>query len=60
MIEQHLTIEQVLERLNMARTTLYELRARHDFPPPIKLSKRRIVWPESAIAKWLSDRQTFY
>jgi len=60
MIEQHLSLEDVLEKLNMSRTTLYELRARKDFPLPIKLSKRRIVWSQSSIEQWLSERLADY
>jgi predicted DNA-binding transcriptional regulator AlpA len=39
----------------MSRTTVWRLRKREQFPPPIKLSERRIAWRRADIEAWLEE-----
>lgn len=40
----------------LSQATITRLRNRGDFPPPIRLSPRRVGWSESAIKTWLDAR----
>jgi prophage regulatory protein len=42
----------------LARSTIYDLIARGEFPRPVKLTGKAVAWPESAIADWLASRRT--
>jgi len=42
----------------LARSTLYALMAKGQFPRPVKLTGKAVAWPESKIAQWLADRAT--
>ncbi len=44
-------IEEVLGRVGLGRSKLYEMMAVDEFPKPLKLG-RASVWPESAITEW--------
>jgi prophage regulatory protein len=54
--ERLLSPKEVIKRTSLSRTTLWRLSRRGDFPKPISLSPGRRGWPESAVAKWISDR----
>jgi prophage regulatory protein len=41
----------------LARSTIYNLLAKGDFPRPVKLTGRAVAWPESSIAEWLAQRE---
>lgn len=43
-------------RIGLSRSTIYAMMAEGDFPKPIRLGKRAVGWPESAIAAWLESR----
>lgn len=47
----------VLVRLAISRNTLFRLRARGEFPDPVRLGIRAIGWPESALNAWIAGRQ---
>ncbi len=46
-----------VERLTgLSAATIWRLRQRGELPEPIRLSPRRVGWPESTIAGWLEQR----
>ncbi|SDF54404.1 AlpA family transcriptional regulator [Rhodobacter capsulatus] len=42
----------------LARSTIYEMMARGEFPRPVKITGKAVAWPESAVADWMADRQS--
>ena len=40
----------------LSRSTIYAMIAAGAFPRPIRLGKRAVGWPESAIAEWIESR----
>lgn len=50
---QVLSIRQVIERTGLSRRSLYARMSEGHFPKPIRLSTRRVGWPESDIDAWL-------
>lgn len=53
-----LRLPQVVARVNLSKSSIYEMlnRTPPAFPRPLKLSRRAVCWPESAISIWISDR----
>ena len=53
-----LRLPQVVARVNLSRSSIYEMLGRTPpaFPRPLKLSRRAVCWPESAIDRWISER----
>lgn len=56
--EKHLRRRDVQHITGLARSTIYDLMARGEFPRPVKLTGKAVGWPESKIADWLANRQT--
>lgn len=56
MIERHYRRQAVEELTGLARSTIYALMDRGEFPRPVKLTRKAIAWPESAITEWLAAR----
>jgi len=50
--EVFLRRDQVLARVGFKKTLLYDLIASGEFPAPIKISERVMVWREESIAAW--------
>lgn len=48
--------KQVAHALGIHRATLHAWVSKGQFPQPIRLSARRVVWPWSVVREWL-DRQ---
>ncbi|MGM0584944.1 MAG: helix-turn-helix transcriptional regulator [Pseudomonadota bacterium] len=57
MAERILRRPAVLQATGLSTSTIYELMAAGDFPKPIRLSKRAVGWPESAVMEWLEQRK---
>lgn len=38
------------------KSTIYTMLKREQFPKPIRLSARMVVWPETAVLQWLQNR----
>lgn len=57
MTERILRRPAVLETTGLSTSTIYEMMARDEFPKPIRLGKRAVGWPESAILEWLEQRK---
>jgi prophage regulatory protein len=56
MIEKILRRPEVQRITGLSRATIYEAMARGDFPKAIRIGKRAVGWPQSAIAQWLATR----
>ena len=56
MAERILRRPEVQTRTGLSRSTLYAMMAEGRFPRPVKLGKRAVGWPESAIDRWLESR----
>lgn len=41
----------------LSRTTIYTLMSRGEFPRPVRLTRKAVAWPESAITEWLNSRE---
>jgi len=56
--ENLLRLPQVIARVNLSKSAIYEMAGRTPpaFPRPIKLSRRAVCWPESSISRWVNDR----
>lgn len=53
---QILTRNQVIAALGVSATTLWRLERDGAFPPPIRLSPRRIGWPAATVERWLEQK----
>jgi len=56
MPERHLRRRHVEELTGLARSTIYGMMSRGEFPRPIQLTAKAVAWPESTIVDWLSSR----
>lgn len=50
------TVNELLADLKISRTLLWRLRRNSDFPAPIRLGERRIVFDADAVNAWLMKR----
>lgn len=57
MSERILRRREVEACVGLARSTIYEMVFRGDFPAPIKLGARAVGWIEAEIAQWLEGRK---
>lgn len=42
----------------LSRSTLYQMMAEGRFPKPLRIGKRAVGWPETAIETWLKARRS--
>lgn len=56
MADKHLRRPAVEALTGLARSTIYDLISKGQFPRPVKLTGKAVAWPESKIAQWLADR----
>ena len=56
MMARILRTHQVLARIGVSRSTLYEWMARDAFPASIPLGERSIGWLESDVDEWIEAR----
>jgi prophage regulatory protein len=56
--ETLLRLPQVVARVNLSKSSIYEMLGRNPpaFPRPLKLSRRAVCWPSSAIDAWITER----
>jgi prophage regulatory protein len=54
--DRHLRRRDVEALTGLARSTLYALMAKGQFPRPVKLTGKAVAWPESKISEWLANR----
>ncbi|MFT6607142.1 MAG: prophage regulatory protein [Halocynthiibacter sp.] len=58
MTEQHLRRPAVETATGLSRSTIYAMMDAGEFPRPIRIGKRAVAWPKSAVTAWLADRPT--
>lgn len=51
-----LRLPDVLARVGLRRSRVYDLVADGSFPRPVKLSARAIAWVESEVDTWVQER----
>ena len=51
-----LRIKQVIERINLSKTTIYRLIRKNQFPKPINLSHASVGWLEDDINEWVQSK----
>ncbi|MBT0958916.1 AlpA family transcriptional regulator [Alphaproteobacteria bacterium KMM 3653] len=56
MAEQHLRRPAVEAATGLSRSSLYAMMDTGDFPRPVRIGKRAVAWPESAVTAWLASR----
>ncbi len=56
MPEVHLRRPAVEAATGLSRSTIYEMMDRGEFPRPIRIGRRAVAWPESAVIAWLAKR----
>lgn len=58
MTEPHLRRPAVEAATGLSRSTIYAMMDCGEFPRPIRIGRRAVAWPESAVLAWLADRPT--
>lgn len=53
---QFLRINDVRERTQLSRSTIYRLMASGEFPSQVQLTARSVVWVKAHIDKWCLDK----
>jgi prophage regulatory protein len=48
--------QSVQTRTTLSRSSLYAMIAKGEFPAPIKLTGRRVAWPETTVNSWIQSR----
>jgi prophage regulatory protein len=46
----------VLAQTGLKRSALYDKIRRGEFSRPIRIGKRAVAWPESAVVAWINER----
>ncbi len=56
--ERLLRLPEVETRVGLRKSSIYEMLGRTPpaFPKPLKLSRRAVCWPSSAIDAWITER----
>ena len=49
-------LPEVLRRVPLSRTRIYELVNDGRFPRPIKLSERAVAWRSADVEQWIAER----
>lgn len=57
MTDRLLKIREVVTVTSLSRATIYRTIRRGEFPDRIKLSPRRVGWPEAEIAAWIQAQR---
>ena len=48
--------QQVIDRVGLSRSTLYNYMSKNLFPRPLQIGVRAVAWSEAAINQWIADR----
>ena len=54
--ERLLRLPDVEARVGLRKSSIYDAMKRGEFPAPVKLSRRAMCWPASAIDAWIAGR----
>lgn len=52
----YLRIGLVMSLTGLGRSTIYRLMADEQFPPPVRLTKRIVVWRRADVEQWFETR----
>ncbi|MEY2735275.1 MAG: hypothetical protein RLZ58_684 [Pseudomonadota bacterium] len=55
--EALLRLPEVSARVGLRRSALYAAVQAGTFPPPVRIGKRAVAWPESEVQAWIEDRK---
>jgi prophage regulatory protein len=58
MLEHHLRRPDVEAATGLSRSSIYAMMDAGGFPRPVRIGKRAVAWPQSAIEAWLANRPT--
>lgn len=58
MADKHLRRPAVQDLTGLSRSTIYDLMKKGAFPRPVRLTRKAVAWPESAVVEWLASRTT--
>lgn len=56
MPEHHLRRPAVEAATGLSRSSIYAMMDAGEFPRPVRIGKRAVAWPESAVNTWLASR----
>lgn len=54
--ERLLRLPEVETLVGLRKSSIYDAMKRGEFPAPVKLSRRAVCWPASAIDAWIAER----
>ena len=57
-MDRNLRRQDVEAATGLSRSSIYAMMDAGDFPRPIRIGKRAVAWPQSAIEAWLANRPT--
>lgn len=52
----YLRIAVVMDVTGLGRSTIYRMMAEHEFPSPVKLTKRLVAWRRADVEHWFKSR----
>lgn len=50
-------LPQLLEIVQLSRSSVYDAIKSGDFPPPVKIGKRAVAWRMQDVEAWLQSRE---
>jgi prophage regulatory protein len=56
--EQLLNVGDVCKITTLSKASIYRLINQGEFPPPVKISSRRVAWTDSAVQSWRDSLRT--
>lgn len=54
--ENLIRLPDVMRRIGLKQSRIYQLMAAGDFPPAVRLGVRAVAWRESEISAWIASR----
>lgn len=54
--ERLLRLPDVEALVGLRKSSIYDAVKRGDFPAPVKISRRAVCWPASAVDAWITQR----
>ncbi|WHZ12499.1 MAG: hypothetical protein OJF60_002940 [Burkholderiaceae bacterium] len=54
--ERLVRLPELMALVGLSKSSIYDAMKRGEFPAPVKLSRRAVCWPASAIDAWITDR----
>lgn len=54
--ERLLRLPEVESLVGLRKSSIYDAMKRGEFPAPVKLSRRAVCWPASAVNAWIQKR----